>query len=91
VVCAIDIISAKIGLFIGILGQGDVKEEWNEVGTNGWELEQIITAGTPGKEFVGDFGAAGVWQFDGTNWIQLTGGNPNNDGHAMTDLYLLSN
>jgi hypothetical protein len=32
---------------------------------------------------VGDFGAAGVYQFDGANWTQLTAGNPDNNGNAM--------
>jgi hypothetical protein len=33
--------------------------------------------------FVGDFGTAGVWQFDGTNWSQISLSNPDNNGNAM--------
>ena len=50
---------------------GIVKEEWNEGGTNGWELQYIIS-GLSKDELLLDYGAYGLWHYDQPGgWSQL--------------------
>jgi len=51
---------------------GVVKEEWNDGGTNGWALKEIIIEGALGDELSADFGVSGLWHYEGSTWDKLT-------------------
>lgn len=46
------------------------------------------TMGIYSDFLVGDFGTAGVWQFNGTSWSQISTADPDNNGNAFMDVNL---
>ena len=59
---------------------------WTYNGDSGWTKLTAADAewlGTYNDKLVGDFGAYGIWEFDGSGWTRISTGNAYNGGNTM--------